>query len=68
MDLLRKEVTETSQLSLTKLELNQNVLMTSIASLTKASVLQRNLLLVEKNRNMLGIKARNPSFFIGKTK
>ena len=59
LDLLRKEVTETSQLSLTKLELNQNVLMTSIASLTKASVLQRNLLLVEKNRNMLWQRISN---------
>ena len=59
LDLLREEVSESQQLSLTKLKLNQNVLMTSIASLTKASILQRNLLLIEKNRNTLWQRISN---------
>ena len=59
LDLLRDEVSDSQQMSLTKLQLNQEVLMTSITSLTKASIFQRNLLLIEKNRNMLWQRISN---------
>ena len=59
LDLLREEVSESQQASLSKLQLNQNVLTASIASLTKAAVFQRNLLLIEKNRNMLWQRISN---------